>query len=79
MNPADISFRARYITSVLLFFLAMYAGIYGVTYAYRLHHFVNFVCAWLVGIHFSTSGVSLSGLTQMLKGEDGGSRVKKRP
>lgn len=70
----------RYITNLIFFFLAIYSAAYGVTYAYLLHHLVNFVSAWLVAIHLSGSDFSLAGLTQILEGidEDNGD-VKKRP
>lgn len=73
--------RARHITSVLFFILAIYAAVYGVTYAYALHHIVNLVCAWLVAVHFSSSEVSLQGLSQILDGVDEGDErgAKKRP
>lgn len=71
--------RWKYVTNILFFFLALYAAIYGVTYAYQLHYLVNFACAWLVAIHFSTSSFSISGITQMLDGENGEGDVKKRP
>ena len=62
-----VTSRARYITNALFFFVAIYAAVYGVTYAYALHHLVNFVCAWLVAIHFSSSEISLQGLSQILE------------
>jgi glycosylphosphatidylinositol deacylase len=73
--------RLRYITNLLFFFLAGYAAIYGVTYAYILHHLVNIVAAWLVVIYFSTSGFSLSAFSRLLEGEDyvPEGDVKKRP
>ena len=52
---------------------------YGITYAYQLHHLVNFACAWLVAVHLSTSSFSLTGLTQMLEGDEGEEDVKKQP
>ncbi|MCJ1434984.1 GPI inositol deacylase [Xylographa pallens] len=69
----------RHVTNILFFFLAMYAAIYGVTFAYQLHHLVNIACAWLVAVHFSASNLSLSGLTHMLEGDDEEGDVKKRP
>lgn len=75
--------RARWVNHILFFGLAVYAAVYGVTYAYGLHHIVNGVCAWLVAVHFSNSEFSLQGLSQMLEG--GGSDeiddrgAKKRP
>ncbi len=78
-----VTSKARYITDTFFFILAVYAAVYGVTYAYALHHLVNFVCAWLVAVHFSSSEVSLQGLSQILEG-GGGDDVddrgaKKRP
>ncbi|KAI9830933.1 MAG: hypothetical protein M1819_005315 [Sarea resinae] len=74
-----ITSRLRLITNVLLFVLALYAALYGVTYAYLLHHLVNAVAAWLVTVHFSASLAdssaasdtplfSLAGLSQILDG-----------
>lgn len=74
-----VTTRFRYITNIIFFFLAVYAAIYGVTYAYLLHYLVNLVCAWLVAIHFSTSNFSLAGLSQMLDGEEPDGHIKKRP
>lgn len=47
--------------------MAVYSALYGVTYAYQLHHVVNIVMAWLVAIHFSGSGLSLKQLDQTLQ------------
>ncbi|KAI5290988.1 GPI inositol deacylase, partial [Ascosphaera atra] len=57
----------RYITSGIFFFLAVYSALYGVTYAYRLHHIVNAAFAWLVALHFSGSGWSVNQLDQTLR------------
>lgn len=63
-----------------MFALAICAAVYGVTYAYLLHHLANFVAAWLVLVHISNTEFSLSGLNQMLEGdEESGGDVKKRP
>ena len=58
----------------------MYAALYGVSFAYRLHHLANLICAWLVAVHWSTSGWSWARLVQVLggSGNDEG-RLKKRP
>ena len=76
-----VTSRARHITNVLFFIFAVYAAVYGVTYAYALHHVANLVCAWLVAVHFSSSEVSLQDLSQILEGvEDEDERgAKKRP
>jgi glycosylphosphatidylinositol deacylase len=69
----------RLVASVLLFSIAAYAAIYGVTYAYVLHHLANILCAWLVAIHFDTSSLSAKKLNTMLQEIDPDSKVKKRP
>ena len=73
---------ARYLTNILLFGMAIYAAVYGVSYAYLLHHLANILCAWLVAIHLSTSRFSLSRLNRAIENlqdaPDGG-HVKKRP
>ncbi|KAL8929186.1 MAG: hypothetical protein Q9208_001269 [Pyrenodesmia sp. 3 TL-2023] len=71
--------RLTYVTNILFFILAVYAAVYGVSYAYLLHHLVNAVAAWLVALHFSGSNLSLSGLTRILDGENSSGDVKKRP
>lgn len=47
--------RLRHVTSVLLFGVAVYAAIYGVSYAYMIHHLVNIVATWLVVVHSTTT------------------------
>ncbi|KAL8711985.1 MAG: hypothetical protein Q9220_003681 [cf. Caloplaca sp. 1 TL-2023] len=74
----QVSPRLTYVSNILFFFLAVYAAVYGITYAYLLHHLVNIIAAWLVVLHFSGSDFSLSGLGRILDGEDDGD-VKKRP
>ena len=64
-----VTSRLRHFTSVFFFCIAIYAAVYGVTYAYMLHYLVNFVAAWLVAIHSSTSSWTLSGLSTMFEGE----------
>lgn len=59
----------RFITSILLFGIAIYAAVYGVTYAYMLHHLVNIVAAWLVAIHSSDAPWNLAGLRGMFEGD----------
>lgn len=51
-DPID---RLRYVTNILTFAFALYAAVYGVTYAYRLHHLVNALCAWLFLLHCTQS------------------------
>lgn len=52
MVPALRSFR--WATNLLFFVLAVYAALYGMTYAYRLHYIANIIALWLVVLHFST-------------------------
>ncbi len=72
----------RYITNILFLLLATCAAVYGVTYAYLLHHIANFVAAWLVLVHWSGTDFPFSGLGQMVDGDRksvGGGDIKKRP
>jgi glycosylphosphatidylinositol deacylase len=39
-------------TNGVLFAVGAYAAVYGVTYAYVLHHLANVLCAWLVVVHY---------------------------
>ncbi|EOD49819.1 putative gpi inositol-deacylase protein [Neofusicoccum parvum UCRNP2] len=77
--------RFRYFTNILLFGLAGYAAIYGVTYAYLLHHIANILCAWLVCIHLSSTSLitvsrNLGQRFDSRRGDaPGGGHVKKRP
>ncbi len=51
MVPSVRSFR--WATNLLFFVLAVYAALYGMTYAYRLHYIANIIALWLVLLHFS--------------------------
>ncbi|KAK4990079.1 GPI inositol deacylase [Elasticomyces elasticus] len=66
--------RTRHVTNLLLLGLAFYAAVWGVTYAYRLHHIVNGLCAWLVVLHLMSDGV-----LRRLKAWVEGGHIKKRP
>lgn len=59
---------ARHVTSLLFWGLAVFAAVYGISYAYMLHHFVNGIVAWLVLVHFSGSKISVSGLRDVWEG-----------
>ena len=61
-----------------MFVLALYAAIYGVSRAYRLHYLVNVVAAWLFIIHLSTGPLALARLSQYFPGL-AGHTPKKRP
>lgn len=71
--------RIRVFTGALLFLITGYAAVYGVSYAYVLHHFANIFCAWLVSIHFDGSSISLKRISNMLDTIDSDGDVKKRP
>ena len=77
--------RIRFLTNILLFVLSLYAAVYGVTYAYLLHHIVNIICAWLLVIHLSTRSVSFSTIDRYFGGKllsgliSGGAGVKIEP
>jgi len=48
-------------TNVCLFSIAVFAAVYGVTYAYLLHQAVNGLCAWLMIVHIFGAGTTLAG------------------
>lgn len=68
--------RFSLLTNLILFSIGAYAAVYGVTYAYVLHHLANILCAWLVAIHFDTSSLSIKHISSIL---DPDSDTKKRP
>ncbi|KAK6219579.1 hypothetical protein QIS74_05081 [Colletotrichum tabaci] len=59
--------RMRHLTSVLLFCTAIYAAIYGVSYAYMLHYLVNLIAAWLVVIHSTADNWPLAGFSSIFE------------
>ena len=71
----------RYLTNTLFFVLAVFAAIYGVSYAYILHQFANIICAWLVVVHlWGNGGLDWRSMRVMLdNSEDNESDVKKQP
>ncbi|RPA94491.1 PGAP1-domain-containing protein [Choiromyces venosus 120613-1] len=70
--------RLWLVTNLLLLGLAAYAALYGVTYAYRLHHLVNFIAGWFVIVHFSTAPPTISGIIDLFNddGDDDGSKKR---
>ncbi|EEP81498.1 conserved hypothetical protein [Uncinocarpus reesii 1704] len=74
-----ITTHLRHITYLLFFFLAAYSAIYGVTYAYLLHHITNLVTVWLVGIHFFAGGFLFHSLSRVLYGTDSALNGTPRP
>ncbi|PWW73118.1 PGAP1-domain-containing protein [Tuber magnatum] len=70
--------RLWLVTDLLLLGLAAYAALYGVTYAYRLHHLVNFIAGWFVIVHFSTAPPTITGIIDLFNddGDDDGSKKR---
>ncbi|OLN95667.1 GPI inositol-deacylase [Colletotrichum chlorophyti] len=68
--------KLRHLTSVLLFGTAIYAAVYGVSYAYMLHYLVNLIAAWLVVIHSTTDNWPLAGFNSIF--ENGLNEDRKR-
>ncbi|EFQ27557.1 hypothetical protein CGRA01v4_03083 [Colletotrichum graminicola] len=62
-----VSGRMRHLTSVLLFGTAIYAAIYGVSYAYMLHYLVNLIAAWLVVVHSTNDNWPLAGFSSIFE------------
>ncbi|KAJ5100333.1 hypothetical protein N7456_006385 [Penicillium angulare] len=79
-----ITTRFKHVTSTIFFAIAMYSAVYGVTYAYLLHHLANLLAAWFVGIYLVGNNFSPRRLWRIIDGDespsDSGSRhVKKKP
>lgn len=66
-------------TNVFLFAIGAYAAVYGVTYAYVLHHLANILCAWLVTIHFDVSSLTSAATSDMDSPVMIGGETKKQP
>lgn len=66
----------RHFTSLLLFGIAIYAAMYGVSYGYMLHYLVNIVAAWLVAVHSTSDSWSLAGLGSLFDGVPGENRKR---
>ncbi|KAF1850735.1 GPI inositol-deacylase [Cucurbitaria berberidis CBS 394.84] len=74
-----VQLRMSLFTNVLLFSIGAYAAVYGVTYAYVLHHLANILCAWLVAVHFDVSNLSPERIGTLLEHGNSDSEPKKRP
>ncbi|KAF1913008.1 PGAP1-like protein-domain-containing protein [Ampelomyces quisqualis] len=66
-------------TNAFLFAIGAYAAVYGVTYAYVLHHLANILCAWLVTIHFDMSTFAVESACSAVESLDSEYETKKRP
>lgn len=69
---------------MIFFAIAIYSAIYGVSYAYLLHHLANLLAAWFVGIYLFSNNFSLRRLWRIIDGdelpsESGSSHIKKKP
>lgn len=62
--------RAKHITYILLLCLAGYSAVYGVSYAYLLHHVANIFSAWLVVIYLVSGGFSVQRFIRILESDD---------
>lgn len=76
--------RFKHVTSIIFFAIAMYSAVYGVTYAYLLHHLANLLAAWFVGIYLFGNNFSPRRLWRIIDGdelpsESGSRHVKKKP
>lgn len=74
-----VTSRLRHMTSVLLFGVAVYAAIYGVSYAYMIHHLLNLVATWLVVIHSTVDSWSWDGFSTLFEGNLEARKVGKTP
>ncbi|KAL2024000.1 hypothetical protein VTK56DRAFT_235 [Thermocarpiscus australiensis] len=61
--------RLKHVTTVLLFAIAIYAAVYGVSYAYTLHYLANVVALWLAMLHSTSDSWSFSGLASLYAGD----------
>ncbi|KAI1377557.1 PGAP1-domain-containing protein [Hypoxylon crocopeplum] len=61
--------RLRHLTNVIFFGIAIYAAIYGVSYAYMLHYLVDIVAVWLVAIHSTSDSWTLAGISSIFGNE----------
>ncbi|KAI1170481.1 PGAP1-like protein-domain-containing protein [Nemania sp. FL0916] len=73
-----VTSRLRHLTNILFFATAVYAAIYGVSYAYVLHYLVNLIAAWLVAIHSTTDSWPISSIKSFLMEEGSNSNDRKQ-
>ena len=71
--------RLKHVTSVLLFGIAVYAAVYGVSYAYRLHNLANLVAFWLAILHSASDSWSLAEISHLYAGNAGDRKRGKEP
>ncbi|SPO02615.1 related to sphingosine-1-phosphate lyase [Cephalotrichum gorgonifer] len=72
--------RLRHVTTALFACTALYAGVYGISYAYQLHHLVHLISTWLVLIYLTSSTWSHRWASDVLRGHIvGGQKRGKTP
>ncbi|KAL2261714.1 hypothetical protein VTK26DRAFT_3536 [Humicola hyalothermophila] len=71
--------RFKHVTSVLLFGIAVYAAIYGVSYAYTLHYLANLLAFWLAMLHLASDSWTFAELSQLHAGDAGDRKRRKEP
>jgi glycosylphosphatidylinositol deacylase len=71
--------QLRYVTFGILLVLAMYAALYGVSFAYTLHQVANIFCAWLVLVLWFTGSWELEKMIGDVVSGTEESRNEKRP
>ncbi|KAI1192557.1 PGAP1-like protein-domain-containing protein [Nemania serpens] len=64
-----VTSRFRHLTNILFFTTAVYAAVYGVSYAYVLHYLVNLIAAWLVAVHFTNDYWVIVGIRSLFVDE----------
>ncbi|KAI1434682.1 GPI inositol-deacylase [Xylaria sp. CBS 124048] len=60
-----VTSQLRHLTNILFFVTAVYAAIYGVSYAYMLHYLVNTIATWLVAIHSTADSWTIAGIRSL--------------
>ncbi|KAJ8124976.1 hypothetical protein O1611_g8665 [Lasiodiplodia mahajangana] len=60
-----VTSQLRHLTNILFFATAVYAAVYGVSYAYVLHYLVNLIAAWLVAIHSTVDSWAITGIKSL--------------
>jgi hypothetical protein len=64
-----VTSQLRHLTNILFFATAVYAAVYGVSYAYVLHYLVNLIAAWLVTIHSTADSWAIAGIKSIFAEE----------
>ncbi|KAK4099650.1 GPI inositol-deacylase [Parathielavia hyrcaniae] len=71
--------RLRHVTNLLLFCIAVYAAVYGVSFAYTLHYLANLFAFWLAVIHSTSDSWTLEGLSHLYAGDSEDRKRGKEP